>query len=563
MPIISLPEYLGIQEAPQQPVFQRTRQLSQPRSPWERDVQIADAMTQLRQQQPLSQIQAIQNEYDNIMMNAEKIRREREAASQAERAVSALAGLTPESDDYLKQRRQIMTQFPSAVLDPRVQSIMDDSDRMFNARQSSAARMEQERLAAESARADEIQKRATSLIEMGVPPDQAMRDAQSPYTAAQAKFQRSQKPQGSRYEKALGTIQDLIRSVPEDERYDFVDGKQTVRPEFKALLDKQKQYADAYFREIEGEPVTPSATPRTAQIPFRPQEAPTAQATPVAQPAITPAQTQPTADFDAQIAALPFAEQKAFLERKKAVAEFKALLDKQKQYADAYLREIEGEPVTPSATPRTAQIPFRPQEAPTAQATPVAQPAITPAQTQPTADFDAQIAALPFAEQKAFLERKKAVEAEQKAIAPAWTKAKNDIGSMIKKIVPDKPLPGTKVNELESFAKAVLSPNENIIQHPEYGTIPVAWDILNKAGVPMAEIMGNATVFRQPGEGRRLLGFIGTQQVGYQEVLREWAKDFLNSRGKLLPTSQSPTGSSLTEQQQKDLEELNALVRAK
>ena len=473
MPVLSLPEYLGIQEAPQQPVFQRTRQLAQPRSPWERDVQIADAMTQLRQQQPLSQIQAVQNEYDNIMMNAEKIRREREAASQAEKAVSALAGLTPESDDYLKQRRQIMTQFPSAVLDPRVQSIMDDSDRMFNARQSSAARMEQERLAAEAARADEIQKRATSLIEMGVPPDQAMRDAQSPYTSAQAKFQRSQKPQGSRYEKALGTIQDLIRSVPEDERYDFVDGKQTVRPEFKALLDKQKQYADAYFREIEGEPVTPSATPRTAQIPFRPQEAPTAQATPVAQPAITPAQTQPTADFDAQIAALPFAEQKAFLERKKAV------------------------------------------------------------------------------------------EAEQKAIAPAWTKAKNDIGSMIKKIVPDKPLPGTKVNELESFAKAVLSPNENIIQHPEYGTIPVAWDILNKAGVPMAEIMGNATVFRQPGEGRRLLGFIGTQQVGYQEVLREWAKDFLNSRGKLLPTSQSPTGSSLTEQQQKDLEELNALVRAK
>jgi len=311
MPVLSLPEYLGIQEAPQQPVFQRTRQLAQPRSPWERDAQIADAMTQLRQQQPLSQIQAVQNEYDNIMMNAEKIRREREAASQAERAVSALAGLTPESDNYLTQRRQIMTQFPSAVLDPRVQSIMDDSDRMFNARQSSAARMEQERLAAEAARADEIQKRATSLIEMGVPPDQAMRDAQSPYTAAQAKFQRSQKPQGSRYEKALGTIQDLIRSVPEDERYDFVDGKQTVRPEFKALLDKQKQYADAYFREIEGEPVTPSATPRTAQIPFRPQEAPTAQSAPsipkiasVRQPA-TPASPAPPAQAQVPVIGPP------------------------------------------------------------------------------------------------------------------------------------------------------------------------------------------------------------------------------------------------------------------
>ena len=52
----------------------------------------------------------------------------------------------------------------------------------------------------------------------------------------------------------------------------------------------------------------------------------------------------------------------------------------------------------------------------------------------------------------------------------------------------------------------------------------------------MAEIMTNATVFRQPGEGRRLLGFIGTQQVGYQELLRQWAKDFLNERGTLSPS---------------------------
>jgi hypothetical protein len=28
-----------------------------------------------------------------------------------------------------------------------------------------------------------------------------------------------------------------------------------------------------------------------------------------------------------------------------------------------------------------------------------------------------------------------------------------------------------------------------------------------------------------------LLGFLGTQQVGYQELLQEWAKDFLSKRG--------------------------------
>lgn len=274
MPVLSLPEYLGIQEAPQQPVFQRTRQLAQPRSPWERDAQIADAMTQFRQQQPLSQIQAVQNEYDNIMMNAEKIRREREAASQAEMAVSALAGLTPESDDYLKQRRQIMTQFPSAVLDPRVQSIMDDSDRMFNARQSSAARMEQERLAAEAARADEIQKRATSLIEMGVPPDQAMRDAQSPYTAAQAKFQRSQKPESDQAitmrERELKLLESQQKAMDES----FVN---TEDPKYiqlaneidQARSDLRSMYRNAYTPRA----VTAQAAPvAREEARIRPQE---------------------------------------------------------------------------------------------------------------------------------------------------------------------------------------------------------------------------------------------------------------------------------------------------
>ena len=162
MPVISLPEYLGISEAPQQPVFQRTRQV-EPDSPWARTMQVADSLTALRNQRPMAQIQAIQNEYDMIRENAEKLRREREAAMQAEQAVSSLAGLTPDSPDYLNQRRQIMTQFPSAILDPRVQSIMDDSDRMYNARQQAEAR-----------RQEEITTRAAELAGVGINPQEAM-----------------------------------------------------------------------------------------------------------------------------------------------------------------------------------------------------------------------------------------------------------------------------------------------------------------------------------------------------------------------------------------------------
>lgn len=136
MPVISLPEFLGIQEAPQRPVFQRTRQIA-PQSQWDRDMQVADAVTALRQQRPMSQIQAIQNEYDTISSNADKLRLEREATIQAEQAVSALAGdLIPENPDFPQKLRQFQSKFPLAMLDPRVQSIVDDSYRMYQTNQS-------------------------------------------------------------------------------------------------------------------------------------------------------------------------------------------------------------------------------------------------------------------------------------------------------------------------------------------------------------------------------------------------------------------------------------------
>jgi hypothetical protein len=223
----------------------------------------------------MAQIQAIQNEYDMIRENAEKLRREREAAMQAEQAVSSLAGLTPDSPDYLNQRRQIMTQFPSAILDPRVQSIMDDSDRMYNARQQSEAR-----------RQEEITTRAADLVRKGgIDIAKAQEAAKSPLTAAQLEYQFG-KPTSSnigRLEKALGTVQDLIKSVPEEERYDFVDGKQIVRPEFKTLLDRQKKYADMYFNEVEGISPQQEAPTATPTAPATPSVAPAATVTPPAQ----------------------------------------------------------------------------------------------------------------------------------------------------------------------------------------------------------------------------------------------------------------------------------------
>lgn len=174
-------------------------------------------------------------------------------------------------------------------------------------------------------------------------------------------------------------------------------------------------------------------------------------------------------------------------------------------------------------------------------------------------NINAQLQNIPYSEQKEFLEKIKAENVSKKEIASSWTKEKNKIEKLIKLVVPDKVFPGTDINQLESFAKAALNPNENIIQHPKYQmTMPVSWDILNKAGVPMGSIIGNVPVFSEPGNVRT-----GTQEVGYQELIQEWAKSFLDKRGKLLPTSQSPTGSTLTPEQQKDLNDLDQMARSK
>jgi hypothetical protein len=451
-------DYFGIQEAPAQPLFQQTRALADPAV--QNQLGFMDKVTQLRQRRPLARAQAMQNEYDSIFANADRLRMQQEAAKQAEQAVSALAGLTPEADDYVAQRQQIQRQFPSAMLDPRVQRIVDDNDQVFRGRQSAIAKQQAERegLTAELTEAGMTDlNEAARIASLGRP------------AVGAAKYQLgkgggvTENPRLKMIKGGLDTLAETIRNTPED--IETADGQFIPNPARKSLLDKYSQYSSEYQSELD-----------------------------------------------------------------------KALFPQTEKVSETVKTPVGSTKITETTKP-------------------------SPQAEQPS--LDAQLASLPFSQQQAFLEKKKAEEESAKAIAPAWDKAKRDIGSKIAKIIPDKTFEGTGINQLESFAKAVLEPNNNIIQHPEYGTIPVAWDVLNKAGVPMADIMNNETVFREPGEGRRVLGFIGTQQVGYQELLREWARDYLNKKGRLLPTSQSPTGSTLTPQQAKDFEELKALVGSK
>jgi hypothetical protein len=200
----------------------------------------------------------------------------------------------------------------------------------------------------------------------------------------------------------------------------------------------------------------------------------------------------------------------------------KTLLDKYSQYSTEYQNELD-RALFPQAKTAAGAGATVPPPATVSTARPIEQPVAPPTEVN--------LANVPFTQQKQFIEQKKAADIEAKAVDTAWEKAQSSIERKIKNIVPDEPFEGTNVSQLESFARAVLNPGENIVRNPRYGTVPVAWDVLDKIGIVPQE-----TVFREPGEGRRKLGFIGTQQVSYDELLKVWAKNFLEKRGALSPS---------------------------
>lgn len=264
MPVIQLrtpADYFGINEAPQQPLFQASQNVDP-------DIAFHRQMVGLRQQRPLAQAQAIQNQYSTIFNNAEKLRLEQQAAREAEQAVSALAGLTPEVDDYITQRQEIQRQFPNAMLDPRVQRIVVDNDRMFSARQSSLAKQQ-----------EDMMKRREELQILGVPPDMAEKAAQSRDATAQLKFQYSKGSAkditGQAMQKDLELIDSRIKMMV-DAGTDVIqneDGTVSPNPKFQSLVEKSDRLSEELSGFYESK-YRPATTAPVAQEAVTPPSAP-------------------------------------------------------------------------------------------------------------------------------------------------------------------------------------------------------------------------------------------------------------------------------------------------
>ena len=190
--------------------------------------------------------------------------------------------------------------------------------------------------------------------------------------------------------------------------------------------------------------------------------------------------------------------------------------------------------------------------APTAKAesAPIAAPVIE----------EAELANVPYAEIGKVAAQKKAESEEIGRVNQAWSQAKNELEEKLKTVVPDAPFAGTKINQLERFAKAVIDDevmaDANIAADISGATaagepVPVWYPVLSKLN-----LKGEA--FRNPDSA-----LLSKTSVPYRDLIKAWAQDYLNRKGKLLPTKESPNGSALTEQQIKDMNDLATLAKSK
>lgn len=133
------------------------------------------------------------------------------------------------------------------------------------------------------------------------------------------------------------------------------------------------------------------------------------------------------------------------------------------------------------------------------------------------------------------LATKKAAQDEERQINEAWTSAKSDLQKRIEKIVPNKPFEGSNVNQLEAFARAIVNGETTTEISPsgEPVLFPVYYPVLGNLGLNPDD-----PAFEEPGNRRT-----GTQKVSNQQLLQNWAKDFLQSRAPQV--QQAPTAPNV------------------
>lgn len=198
-----------------------------------------------------------------------------------------------------------------------------------------------------------------------------------------------------------------------------------------------------------------------------------------------------------------------------------------------------GEVIAPEAGAAPAVVPVTGAVVP-----PVTEPAVAP-RTAPVSYVD-------LIEQS-----KRAPDKAVEEISQQWTTAKSELERKLDAVVPDKKVPGTDTNQREAFARAILD-GEEVIDSTgpvdDYGNLPR--EPLGDVTLKQIGIQPAGIAFEEKGNLRT-----GSQAVKNFELLRAWAEDYLNRKGKLLPTKESATGSVPTPEQEEAFKKLQKIIR--
>jgi hypothetical protein len=201
-----------------------------------------------------------------------------------------------------------------------------------------------------------------------------------------------------------------------------------------------------------------------------------------------------------------------------------------------YFNEVEG--ISPQQEAPTAT--------PTAPATPSVAPAatVTPPAPTPKVDLEQELSRIPVTEQAAWLENRKKQEGELQRINESWTKAKQSLESRLKEKYPDKPYPGLKTSPLDQLALQIyngVAVTDTSV--PTAGDTALKIPIADKVLLDLGEdVFSGKPAFTEPGSKRKsLLGLVGTQNVTYGELIRDWAEKYLKQKDLLPKTLQEDT----------------------
>lgn len=510
MPVIDLNDYLGMpQQAPAQPVFRATTQNVDPMAlradnPYSNEAFLANVearqrLAGLQRLAPVLQAQQAQLAYDKVAEDARLLRQKQEIEAQVQRATDEITqgAIDPESDQFNQQVMGLYTRNPMAFADPRMQQAMSFLGR----------------------RADELAQQKRFQAEADYEARKGLSDA----------INRAE----TRFLTGGGSINELNRlrqgSASPDDYISLVEegaGKlRTTRAKGAGRGAGEPDIIGRY-KDLKNEFASRAQKAASDLAAFEENAIPE------------------DPGYDQKLAAL-----------KKAAEDEQALAIQASNAYIASLRSPTGQaaqrPVGPyspaflAGYDAAAEQGFIPATTGLAPA-PAGGAAIAadggrqiqkPSPVEQTINLDA----IPLDQIEETIKKTKEESKIESAKDKAWYEAQMDLEKSLEKTFPGN-YEGTNYAKLRRVAKAIVDgeriPDPN--PKPAYDesgsnqTISVVEDVLSKIG---KSLKGEA--FVEPGTGRkRLFGLIGDQRVPYDELLKIWAKNYLERSDVMIAPGQ-------------------------